>query len=149
MKNDDNKSKSISLIKFPKPRINLGKKIEKRNFTLNKGIISESKISNTMKKSIKEKIICKQYHYSILYNHLFKYKFVEVNERSNIAKYTCEDPKCRSIAEYNIISGIFNVKVWHSIAYNDHRYVKDFSGGISEVYDYMKKHNALDLQIDK
>ena len=54
LKNDDNKSKSISLIKFPKPRINLGKKIEKRNFTLNKGIISESKISKIMKKSIRK-----------------------------------------------------------------------------------------------
>ena len=149
LKNDDNCS-AKSEIKFPKPTtINLGKKIAKRNVQRNKGIKSESKIFKVVKKFLQGKILCKPYHYTILYGHLFKYRFVEVNEGSNIAKYTCEEPKCRSIAEYNIISGIFNVKIWHSIGYNEHGYVKDSSSENSKVLDYMKKNNALDLQTDK
>ena len=41
------------------------------------------------------------------------------------------------------------MKIWHSIGYNEHGYVKDSSSENSKVLDYMKKNNALDLQTDK
>ena len=138
-----------SEIKSPKQIINLGKKIEKRNVKQNKGIKTECKIFKTVKKPFQEKLLLpKDYHYIIRYSHLFKYKFDEINADNNTAKYKCVEPKCKSIGIYNLISGIFDVKIWHSIPYIEHCYVKDFSEKDAQVLECMKINNALDLQTD-
>ena len=146
---DDSNCGAKSEIKSPKQIINLGKKIEKRNVKQNKGIKTECKIFKTVKKPFQEKLLLpKDYHYIIRYSHLFKYKFDEINADNNTAKYKCVEPKCKSIGIYNLISGIFDVKIWHSIPYIEHCYVKDFSEKDAQVLECMKINNALDLQTD-
>jgi len=147
-KNDSNCG-AKSEIKSPKQIINLGKKNEKRNVKQNKGLKTECKIFKTVKKPFQEKLLLpKDYHYIIRYSHLFKYKFDEINADNNTAKYKCVEPKCKSIGIYNLISGIFDVKIWHSIPYIEHCYVKDFSEKDAQVLECMKINNALDLQTD-
>jgi len=147
-KNDSNCG-AKSEIKSPKQIINLGKKNEKRNVKQNKGLKTECKIFKTVKKPFQEKLLLpKDYHYIIRYSHLFKYKFDDINADNNTAKYKCVEPKCKSIGIYNLISGIFDVKIWHSIPYIEHCYVKDFSEKDAQVLECMKINNALDLQTD-
>ena len=147
-KNDSNCG-AKSEIKSPKQIINLGKKNEKRNVKQNKGLKTECKIFKTVKKPFQEKLLLpKDYHYIIRYGHLFKYKFDDINADNNTAKYKCVEPKCKSIGIYNLISGIFDVKIWHSIPYIEHCYVKDFSEKDAQVLECMKINNALDLQTD-
>ena len=146
---DDSNCGAKSEIKSPKQIINLGKKNEKRNVKQNKGLKTECKIFKTVKKPFQEKLLLpKDYHYIIRYSHLFKYKFDEINADNNTAKYKCVEPKCKSIGIYNLISGIFDVKIWHSIPYIEHCYVKDFSEKDAQVLECMKINNALDLQTD-
>ena len=146
---DDSNCGAKSEIKSPKQIINLGKKNEKRNVKQNKGLKTECKIFKTVKKPFQEKLLLpKDYHYIIRYSHLFKYKFDEINADNNTAKYKCVEPKCKSIGIYNLISGIFDVRIWHSIPYIEHCYVKDFSEKDAQVLECMKINNALDLQTD-
>ena len=146
---DDSNCGAKSEIKSPKQIINLGKKNEKRNVKQNKGLKTECKIFKTVKKPFQEKLLLpKDYHYIIRYSHLFKYKFDEINADNNTAKYKCVEPKCKSIGIYNLISGIFDVKIWHSIPYIEHCYVKDFSEKDAQVLEFLKINNALDLQTD-
>ena len=146
---DDSNCGAKSENKSPKQIINLGKKNEKRNVKQNKGLKTECKIFKTVKKPFQEKLLLpKDYHYIIRYSHLFKYKFDEIKADNNTAKYKCVEPKCKSIGIYNLISGIFDVKIWHSIPYIEHCYVKDFSEKDAQVLECMKINNALDLQTD-
>ena len=134
-----------SEIKSPKPKINLDKKIGNGNAKEKKGINSESKIFTTVKKSPKKKLYDMYYHYLMNYGDLYKYKFDEMNEKENIAKFSCDDQKCISIAEYNLTSKVFDFKMWHSIPHNEHSYIKDFNAVDSLIKNYMTKHNIYDL----
>lgn len=112
---------------------------------MNNGINSEIKLS----KKEKSKNSGLSYHYSFYGNKLYKYKFKEIDNRDDMAKFSCDDPKCLCEAEYNLNNKLFLIKVCHSLDHNEHNYIKKKDSNFSDIFNFMKNKNISDIQLKK
>lgn len=138
-----------SEIKSPKRKNNLSKGFGNGTFSNRNGINSETKIFNDMKKARKNIENSLNYHYHLKDGKVYKYKFDKLNEKGNIAEFSCADPNCFSCADYEIKTKVFDIIASHSLAYEDHCYVKINADNDYYIFDKMQNENISDMQLKK
>ena len=102
-----------------------------------------------MSKKEKNKNCDLSYHYSFYDNKLYKYRFKEIDNRDDLAKFSCDDPNCLCEAEYNLKNKLFLIKVYHSLDHDEHNYIKKKDSNFSDIFNFMKNKNFSDIQLKK
>ena len=91
------------------------------------GLKSESKISNSVKQLEKKEESKLSYHYSLNQGNIYKYKFININDKENKAIFFCDDLKCNARAEYCLNDKVFVLNVGHNIEHSEHDYIKSMN----------------------
>ena len=113
------------------------------------GLYSEKKCAKPFKEIQYEKQSDLSYHYVLNNNNLYKYKFVQIDKNDNLALFSCDDPNCISMAEYDLNKKIFIININHSIDNEEHEYIKNMNDKDCDILDYMKSKSCYNLQLKK
>ena len=134
-----------SVPKYNRNKNIINNEVKNKYCKMNNGINSEIKLS----KKEKSKNSDLSYHYSFYDNKLYKYRFKQIDNRDDMAKFSCDDPKCLCEAEYNLKNKLFLIKVCHSLDHNEHNYIKKKDSNFSDIFNFMKNKNISDIQLKK
>lgn len=110
---------------------------------------SEKKSTKPFKEIQNEKECYLSYHYALNNNNLYRFKFVQIDKKDNLALFSCDDPNCISKAEYDLDKKIFTTKINHSIDNKEHIYIKYMNDTDHSILNYMQNKHCYDIQLKK
>ena len=116
---------------------------------IHNGVSSESKLINVPKKlgdNIGNKL---SFHYSLEGGKMYKFKVREIDEKKEIAKFICDDPKCSASGKYSINNKLFKILKKHTILSEEHDYNKKMTLTDINILNHMKLQGIEDLQLTK
>lgn len=116
---------------------------------IHNGVSSESKLINVPKKlgdSIGNKL---SFHYTLEGGKMYKFKVKEIDEKKEIAKFICDDPKCSALGKYSINNKLFKIWEKHTILSEEHDYNTNMTLIDINILNHMKLQGIEDLQLTK